>query len=188
MTYITVETPPAAVSPKNVPAAPRTAAGALIMVYRQENARLKERIAELEAKIDRLIDDKERMLRDERDRIESIYAARDEQLKAFLELVNTKLVQENFKPVERRPAVNRDAPEEEAPFTDVTAQPQPGPELPDQAELLFCLDAMHYTPAEKKTVKKRFARAYGNDIRVIQQNGEFILDFSKYDYADLLAR
>ena len=116
------------------------------------------------------------------DRIETVYAARDEQLKSFLELVNAKLVQEGFK--------LGAAQQSSALAADVTDHPS-GPLRPafaEQAELLHYLDARHYTPSEKKAVRKRFAKAYGNDIRVIQQNGEFILDFSKYDYSDLLAR
>ena len=49
---------------------PKTTAGAVISLYQRENLQLKAKIAQLEAKIDKLIDDKEQMLRDERDKIE----------------------------------------------------------------------------------------------------------------------
>ena len=182
MTYITVATPAASTEPRQTSPVQHTASGTVVMLYQQENALLKEKISELEAKIDRLIGEKEQMLRDERDRIETIYAARDEQLKSFLELVNAKLIQEGFKlaSAQQEAAVHTATPH-------VYAAPQP-PEMPERAELLHFLELKQYTPSEKKLIKKRFARAYGNDIRVIQQNGEFILDFSKYDYTDLLAR
>jgi len=182
MTYISVDDQALPREVHKPETAPRTSAAAVIMMYQQENSRLKEKIAELEMKIDRLIGDKEQMLRDERDRIESIYVSRDEQLKSFLELVNAKLVQEGFKLGSSQQSTAE-------PATANASAPSPmRPSMPEQAELLYYLDTRQYSPAEKKAVKKRFAKAYGNDIRVIQQNGEFILDFSKYDYTDLLTR
>jgi hypothetical protein len=41
-------------------------------------------------------------------------------------------------------------------------------------------------PYQKKILKKRFLAVYGSDIRVIKENGKLYLDFSKYDYSDLL--
>ena len=35
-------------------------------------------------------------------------------------------------------------------------------------------------------IKRRFAEAYGSDIRILQYQGEFYLDLSKFDYSDLL--
>lgn len=164
------------------PQAPRpTTAGAVIMMYQKENAQLKEKILQLEEKIDRLIYDKEQMLREERDRIELIYASRDEQLKAFLELVNTKLVQENQK-LSSASAHAKD------PVPPAEIHPPAQSAATGPSELFSYLDTHHYTGTEKKIVKKRFAQAYGSDIRVMQKNGQFILDFSRYDYTDLLAR
>ncbi|MFZ2889505.1 MAG: hypothetical protein WA010_03410, partial [Sulfuricurvum sp.] len=39
---------------------------------------------------------------------------------------------------------------------------------------------------ERKSVKRRFELAYGSDIRIIQKEGEFYVDLSKYDYTDFL--
>jgi len=39
---------------------------------------------------------------------------------------------------------------------------------------------------QKRLIKRRFATAYGSDVRVLQQAGEFYLDLSKFDYSDLL--
>ncbi len=187
--YIRIKETPA--TPPSKPAA-RTTAGAIILMYQKENAALKERIRKLEEKVDGLIADKEKMLREERDRIEAIYTARDEQLKSFLELINTKMLKES---ASARIGSHREA---------HTAETQAAATLPDEnprqdtvpkepvaakrIELRKYLSLVGYTPAESKQVKKRFAKAYGNDIRVLQENGEFILDFSKYDYSDLLTR
>ncbi|HLD22443.1 MAG TPA: hypothetical protein VJA83_00780, partial [Sulfuricurvum sp.] len=40
---------------------------------------------------------------------------------------------------------------------------------------------------ERKAVERRFELAYGSDIRVIQKEGEFYVDLSKYDYTDFLS-
>ncbi|MDQ7067165.1 MAG: hypothetical protein Q9M40_03725 [Sulfurimonas sp.] len=60
-------------------------------LYQKENQQLKEKILQLETKIDKLIDDKEQMLRDEMAKIEQVYSSKDEQLKSILELINAKL-------------------------------------------------------------------------------------------------
>lgn len=188
-TYIVTEAPEP--TPTESPEKKPTTAGAVVMMYQRENLQLKERIAKLEAKIDQLIGDKERMLKEERDRIESIYASRDEQLKSFLELVNAKLLKEHAATTPHQEAPVAIASSDNAAVTqectpdDDTA---PTPDLSKRIELREYLAMMNYTPQESKMIKKRFAQAYGNDIRVIQKNGEFLLDFKKYDYTDLLIR
>ena len=184
----------AAAAPQTPPpkTATRTTAGAIILMYQKENAALKEQIRTLEAKIDRLIGDKEQMLREERDRIESIYASRDEQLKAFLELINTKMLKESLAvSATSHPAKNTAESAEPVALADdpvSAAAAGKGPIHSKRIELQKYLATLAYSSEEIKQVKKRFAKAYGNDIRVLQENGKFILDFSKYDYSDLLAR
>jgi len=60
---------PSAAPKAAAPAKPKTTVGTIIALYQRENQQLKNRIKELEAKVDRLIDDKERMLIEERNRI-----------------------------------------------------------------------------------------------------------------------
>ncbi len=156
------------------PAKPKTTVGTIIALYQKENHQLKQKIKELEAKIDKLIDDKEQMLRDERDRIEKVYSNKDEQLKTILELVNTKLMlsqsSQTVHEVEPAPEDAIDASWQQSDFV----------------ELRQYLKSLDLSSSVRKTVKKRFAEAYGSDVRIIQQNGQFFLDFSKYDYSDLL--
>ncbi len=153
---------------------PKTTVGTIIALYQKENLQLKQRIKELEAKIDKLIDDKEQMLRDERDRIEKVYSNKDEQLKTILELVNTKLMLS-----QNSNAVHDVEPTQEEAI-DASWQQS------EFVELRSYLKSLELPSSVKKEIKKRFAQAYGSDIRVIQQNGQFYLDFSKYDYSDLL--
>jgi hypothetical protein len=139
----------------------------LIELYKRENQALKNKIKELEEKIDNLIDDKEQMLRQERERIEKVYASKDEQLKKVLELINAQMTLQH-------------SPQQ--PQLEVEAIPQHS-RLVELKEYLKSLDL---EPHQRKAIKKRFQAVKGADIRVQEQNGKIYLDFSKYDYTDLL--
>ena len=163
------ETPPSA-----PPVRPKTTVGTIIALYQRENQHLKHRIKELEAKIDKLIDDKEQMLIGERNRIEQIYSTKDEQLKTILNLVNTKLMLSQDHTVH-----DVDVSEEEE-EDDAIIEHQ------GYVELKKYLKTLELNSRQRKIIKKRFATAYGNDSRVLQQNGAFYLDFDRFDYSDLL--
>lgn len=167
----------------------KTSVGTIIALYQKENQHLKERVAELESKIDKLIDDKEQMLREERSRIERLYQSKDEQLKTVLELINTKLQLSQPKPVgpptQDISSVNVEIEDElEVP----TEQERHYNENvnPHKISLRQYLKNIGLEAQEKRVIKRRFAGAYGSDIRIIQHGGEFYLDLSKFDYSDLL--
>ncbi len=149
---------------------PKITVATLIELYKRENRYLKERIKELETKIDRLIDDKEQILREERERIEKVYAAKDEQLKTILELINAKLQMEQ-----------RNL--ESAPHDLEAIETTPSQRI----ELKEYLKSLDLEPHQRKIIKKRFQTIKGSDIRVQEQNGKIFLDFGKYDYSDLLS-
>lgn len=155
--------------PTNAPSKSKATVSMVIALYQKENQQLKEKIAQLEAKIDKLIDDKEQMLRDEMQKIEQVYSKKDEQLKNILELINTKLIQD---------ASGSTVHDVEAIATKKEEQ---------VVELKTYLKTLELEPYQRKIIKKRFLAAYGEDVRVIKQNGKIYLNFSKYDYSDLLA-
>jgi len=154
---------------------PKTTAAAIISLYQKENAHLKTRIKSLEDKVDKLIDDKEQMLIDERKRIESVYESKDEQLKSILNLINTKLLlsqeTDNIHEVEASSVLDE--------MLEINS-------VSKIIDLKSYLKKLDLEQDEKKVIKKRFAKAYGNDTRVLAQNGQIYLDFTKYDYSDLL--
>lgn len=157
----------------SAPAPQKTTVGMIIALYQKENQQLKLKIKELEAKVDRLVNDKEQMLIAERERIEEIYTAKDEQLKNLLEVINTKLLLSQNSNVHD---------------VDITATPTPPPSLASGLiELKRYLKFIGMNSDERKNVKRRFELAYGSDIRVIQKEGEFYVDLSKYDYTDFLS-
>lgn len=155
------------------PAPQKTTVGMIIALYQKENQQLKLKIKELETKIDRLVNDKEQMLIAERERIEEIYTAKDEQLKNLLDVINTKLL------------LSRDNSVQDV---DITASAPVPPSLSSGIiELKRYLKFIGMGSDERKAVKRRFELAYGSDIRVIQKEGEFYVDLSKYDYTDFLS-
>jgi len=154
-----------------VPTKQKTTVAMILGLYQKENQQLKDKIEQLEAKVDKLIDDKEQMLRDEMSKIEQVYSDKDIQLKNILELVNAKLTADRE---EATPQIETLTPIE----TKEVAQ-----EIVELKRYLKTLDLEGY---QKKVIKKRFLAVYGKDIRVIKQNGKLYLDFSKYDYSDLL--
>ena len=152
---------------------PKTTVGMIISLYQKENQQLKLKIKELEGKIDRLVHDKEQMLIAERQRIEDIYTAKDEQLKNILEVINTKLL------LSHTPSIHD---------VDIAEQtPNPVPAANGIIELKRYLKFIGMNSEERKQVRRRFEAAYGSDQRVIQKEGEFFVDLSKYDYTDFLS-
>jgi hypothetical protein len=152
----------------------KTSIGMVISLYQKENLHLKLKIKELEAKIDSLINDKEQMLIAERNRIEDIYTAKDEQLKSILEVLSTKLLlTQNNNTIHD---------------VDVTQPPQTNISLVSSGliELKRYLKFIGIGSEGRKLVRNRFSERYGSDIRIIQKEGEFYVDLSKYDYTDLL--
>lgn len=152
----------------------KTTVGMIIALYQKENQQLKLKIKELEAKIDRLVHDKEQMLIAERERIEEIYTAKDEQLKNFFEVINTKLLLSQDNRIHD---------------VDISSTPQNvAPSLSNGIiELKRYLKFIGMGANERKAVKRRFELSYGSDVRVIQKEGEFYVDLSKYDYTDFLS-
>ena len=151
---------------------PKTTVATVIGLYQKENTALKEKIIQLEIKIDKLIDDKEQMLRDERDKIEQIYETKDEQLKNILELVNSKmkLEQEKVHEIESFTHSEADIEEEDEKIVELKAY----------------LKSLGLKSSKRRAIKKRFLDVYDSDVRIINQNGKLYLNFSKYDYSDLL--
>jgi len=161
---------------KKMPQKPKTTVAMVLSLYQKENQQLKEKIIQLENKIDKLIDDKEQMLRDEMNKIEHLYTSKDEQLKNILELMNRQLsVQSNI-------TVHDVETLEEKKVIEV----EKSEDKDEIVELKEYLKTLDLEPHQRKIIKKRFLAVYDSDIRIIKQNGKLFLNFSKYDYSDLL--
>lgn len=158
----------------------KTTVATVIGLYQKENRYLKLKIEELEAKVDRLIGEKEQLLKEERERIEKVYMDKDAQLKTILELINTKLLQENsHQESSIDSAVISNAAEPAAAIEVQTSPKEP-------VELKEYLRSLELKSSSRKLIKRRFAEAFGADSRIQLKNGLFYLDFDRYDYSDLL--
>lgn len=144
----------------------------ILSLYQRENQHLKLKIKELETKIDSLIQDKESMLIAERQRIEEIYANKDEQLKNILEALNPKPAQ---------------IANETICDVDITHAPSVSTLSHGLIELKRYLKFIGLSSEERKEVRKRFSERLGSDIRILQKEGEFYVNLSQYDYTDLLS-
>lgn len=157
---------------------PKTTIATVLTLFQKENNFLKNKISKLETKIDKLIDDKENMLRAERDKIEQIYSSKDEQLKNILTLVNKKMRFEREKDsLEKLNDSENFSHHGEAELIHDSKF----------IELKEYLKSLDIKSSQRKAIKKRFLDAYNNDSRVIYMDGKLYLDFLKYDYSDLLA-
>lgn len=156
---------------------PKTTVATILSLYQRENQQLKDKIVQLEAKIDKLIDDKEQMLREEMQKIEQVYSNKDEQLKTILELVNAKLMMDN-----KQEQIH----EIEAVEEQKSIEPKEDKQDSELVELKSYIKTLDLKSYQRKIIKKRFLAVYDSDIRILQQNGKLYLDFSKYDYSDLL--
>ena len=148
----------------------------VLALYKKENDHLKQKIRELEKKIDSLITDKENMLREERDRIEQVYSTKDEHLKNILELINKQLT------LEQKTTTVHEVTLSDMEETHILQEK----ENLSHVELKTYLKSLDLESYQRKIIKKRFFDALDHDVRIIQQNGKLYLDFAKYDYTDLL--
>jgi len=162
---------------KKMPQKPKTTVAMVLSLYQKENQQLKDKIIQLEAKIDKLIEDKEQMLRDEMSKIEQVYATKDEQLKNILELMNRQLLTQH---------PSQQQIQEVETIEDATIEQKKEKEADEIVELKEYLKTLDLESYQRKIIKKRFLAVYDRDIRVIKQNGKLYLNFSKYDYSDLL--
>lgn len=155
----------------------KTTVATVISLYQKENHYLKLKIKELEEKVDRLVSEKEQLLKDERGRIEKVYADKDTQLRSILELINTKLLQENAS----SQAIIEDASTQVA--IEANLEPE---EKTKPIELKQYLRSLNLKSSQRKSIKRRFAEAFGADSRVLLKDGLFYLDLDRFDYSDLL--
>lgn len=169
--------------PKEETSAPqkKTTVATVIGLYQKENHYLKLRIKELESKVDRLVNEKEQLLKDERARIEKVYMDKDAQLKTILELINTKLLHDNKANIHDSQYLQTSA---SASTIEANIENSKQASL---VELKHYLRTLDLKAPQRKKIKRTFAEAFGSDSRIILKDGLFYLDFDRFDYSDLLS-
>ncbi len=136
----------------------------------EQNAKLQSRVDTLETETRTLRDQKEKMLIEERVKIEQIYRDKDEQLKNILTTfkeqfaLEAPLVEEEHLEVEI---------EEASPEKSVVS-------------LKKYLKERKYSEKKAKKIKERFKKRAKIDNRIVIIGKKYYLDLDKYDYSDLL--
>src|SRR3989339_751502 len=142
----------------------------------QENERLREKVDVLEKETNRLRDQREQMLIDERVKVEQIYKERDAQLRSVLHVVATKFLSH----------ASVDDVMEEARSVDAINVDVVDTEIDEWVSLKSFLKLKRYNDKEKKKIKSRFEAVNGDDVRLTLREGKIFLNPSEYDYSDLL--
>ena len=135
----------------------------------EQNAKLQSRVDMLEGETRTLRDQKERMLIEEREKIERIYKEKDEQLKNILSSIASQFM--------------LNTPEE---IVEVEAQPV----IEEKSKVISLkkyLKKQNFSQKKQDKIKKKFQkRAKKDDERVIIVGSKYYLDVLKYDYSDLV--
>ncbi len=140
----------------------------LYSVLEEQNKELREKIEKLENETKTLRQEKERLLIEERKRIEQIYKEKDEQLKSILSSISSRFLLE-AKPVE-----------EEHFEAQIEETPTPNP-VPLKKYL------KNFQPSKKKREKllRKITKLTKTQERFILKKDKIYIDPNLYDYSDL---
>ena len=139
----------------------------------EQNAKLQSRVEVLENETRTLRDQKERMLIEERRRIEQIYRDKDEQLKNILNAISSKFI------------LN-------APSEDIDEVEDAQIELQDEDTEDRVISLKKYLKKSKLSnkkitkIKNKFKKRAKKDERIITIGKKYYIDLDKHDYKGLL--
>ncbi len=139
----------------------------------EQNAKLQNRVELLESETRTLREQKERMLIEERIKIEQIYKDKDEQLKNILNAISSKFM--------LNAPISVDEPEHlEA---EIEETPSTKSEL---ISLKSYLNEGNFSKKRKEKIKHTFKKRAKKDNRIIVIGKKYYIDLYKYDYSDLI--
>ncbi len=141
----------------------------------EQNKKLQERVALLEAETRLLRDQKEAMLIEERKKIEQIYKDRDEQLKTVLSTLSTQFMLTQQKEEEPEPL---EAEIEEIPIV-----------LEVKSKVLSLkkyMKKLDISKSKQEKIEKKFKKLRKKDERIIVEDGKLFVDVKKFNYDDLI--
>jgi DNA repair exonuclease SbcCD ATPase subunit len=141
----------------------------------EQNKKLQERVAFLEAETRLLRDQKEAMLIEERKKIEQIYKDRDEQLKTVLSTLSTQFMLTQHK--EEEPEHLEAEIEETPAILEVKSK---------IISLKKFMKKLNISKSKQEKIEKKFKRLQKKDERIILEDGKFFVDVKKFNYDDLI--
>jgi len=142
----------------------------------EQNAKLQSRVEVLENETRTLRDQKERMLIEERRRIEQIYRDKDEQLKNILNAISSKFMLN----APLSDDENQEIEDAQIEFEDNENKADGVISLKKHLKRLNLSDKKIFK------IKKRFKKNAKNDERIIIIGKKYYIDLDRYDYGDLL--
>jgi len=139
----------------------------------EQNTRLQSKVEKLENETRSLRDQKEQMLIEEREKIESIYKEKDEQLKNIINMISSNLM------LESKPEIS-DSVEAEIETLEVHSEPTIEESW---IPLKKFLKANDYKKSKRKKIQKEFykkAKKGDNSIRI--KKDECYIDINRFTY------
>ncbi|MCX6075428.1 MAG: DNA-binding protein [Campylobacterales bacterium] len=142
----------------------------------EQNVKLQEKVEKLEGETRTLRDQKERMLIEERIKIEQIYRDKDEQLKNILNTISSQFMLNTpmYESIKE--------PHVEADIEDIEDEPK---EKSQRLSLKKYLKQSGFSEQMQEKIKKRFKKIK-DDKRVVAVGKKMYIDLSKYDYSDIV--
>lgn len=143
----------------------------------EQNEKLQERVTLLENETRTLRDQKERMLIEERKKIEQIYKEKDEQLKSVLNTLSQQFMLST-------------APQSEDEVLEVEIDKTPKEQSQEHEETVISLKkylkGQEFSPKKVEKIKERFKKRSKKDERIIMVGKKCYINPAKYSYEDII--
>ena len=151
----------------------------------EQNKELKDKIINLELETKSLRDKREEQLILEKQKIESIYKQKDEQLKTVLQVVTSKLLEAKSFTNDLNSNIENDidtliSDKQDEDIIDIEPQ--------TLISLKKFLKLKGYSDKRIVAIKDRFKKLDKDDDRLIHKKGKIYIDPSKFDYSQLLKK
>ncbi len=151
----------------------------------EQNKELKDKIISLELETKSLRDKREEQLILEKQKIESIYKQKDEQLKTVLQVVTSKLLEAKSFTNDLNSNIENDidtliSDKQDEDIIDIEPQ--------TLISLKKFLKLKGYSDKRIVAIKDRFKKLDKDDDRLIHKKGKIYIDPSKFDYSQLLKK
>ncbi len=142
-------------------------------LLQEQNEKLQEKVEKLENETRSLRDQKEKMLIEERQKIEQIYRDKDAQLKQVLNTLATQFMLTQ-------------SPESEEDIAETIEIVETPEEQSEPISLKKYLKTKKLSEKKRVKIKKRFLKVARSDDRIVSVGKKLYIDPIKYDYSDLL--
>ena len=142
-------------------------------LLQEQNEKLQAKVEKLENETRSLRDQKEKMLIEERQKIEQIYRDKDAQLKQVLNTLATQFMLTQ-------------SPESEEDIAETIEIVETPEEQSEPISLKKYLKTKKLSEKKRVKIKKRFLKVARSDDRIVSVGKKLYIDPIKYDYSDLL--